>query len=68
MNDTLKIQYDYKSRGTAVNCDETGHCWHGGTAVGSLYCCKCGRYLYPSICNFDIRLTYPNNLSIYNWW
>ena len=32
--------------GTAVNCEKEGHCPHEGTAVGSYYCCKCGRYLY----------------------
>lgn len=30
---------------TAVNCERDGHCWHGGTAVDSLYCCRCGQYL-----------------------
>ena len=35
----------YKSLGTATNCDEIGHCWHEGTAVGSWYCCRCGKYL-----------------------
>lgn len=30
---------------TAVNCKEEGHCLYEGTAVGSLYCCKCGQYI-----------------------
>jgi len=30
--------------GTAINCEKEGHCWHEGTTVGSLYCCKCGKY------------------------
>lgn len=30
---------------TAVNCEVEGHCLHEGTAVGSLYCCKCGQYV-----------------------
>lgn len=29
--------------GTAVNCEE-GHDWVEGTAVGSLYCRRCGNY------------------------
>ena len=29
---------------TAVDCEKEGHCWHPGTAVGTLYCCKCGKY------------------------
>ena len=37
---------------TAVNCEKEGHCWHGGTAVGSRYCCKCGKTWYPTITNY----------------
>jgi len=37
-------RWSSKPSGTVVNCEEEGHCWHGGTAVGSLYCCKCGKY------------------------
>jgi len=28
---------------TAV--DHEGHCLHEGTAMGLLYCCKCGQYV-----------------------
>ena len=31
---------------TAVGCEKTGHCPHEGTAVGSFYCCRCGKYIY----------------------
>ena len=34
-----------ESTGTAVNCEREGHCLHEGTALGSLYCCKCGKYI-----------------------
>ena len=37
--------------GTAGNCSEEGHCWHEGTVVGSLYCCKCGQYLHADTPN-----------------
>ena len=53
---TVDFPYNYTKRvsGTTVNCDIDGHCWrHGGTAVGSLYCCKCGKYLYPAIGNYE---------------
>lgn len=42
--------------GTVVNCEKEGHCWHEETAVGSLYCCKCGTDKY--------RLTYTANLYL----
>lgn len=32
---------------TVINCDKEGHCYHQGTGVNSLRCCKCGAYLYP---------------------
>jgi len=62
---TGDFPYNYTNRGTgtAVNCDIDGHCWHGGTAVGSLYCCKCGKYLYPAIGNYDSRLIPSPNIN-----
>ena len=27
------------------NCEEDGHCLHEGTAVGSIWCCKCHEYV-----------------------
>lgn len=33
--------------GTAADCKVIGHCLHPGTAVGSLWCCRCGQYFYP---------------------
>ena len=65
MNNTGDFSYNYTNRisGTAVNCDIDGHCWHGGTAVGSLYCCKCAKYLYPTIVNYDNRLVPSPNIS-----
>ncbi len=50
--------------GTVIDCERDGHCWHGGTAIGSLYCCKCGKYLYPTIGNLDTRLIFPQNLTV----
>ena len=49
MGNTGDYPYNYtnKTLGTAVNCEKDGHCWHPGTAVGSLYCCHCGKYWYP---------------------
>ena len=32
---------------TVFDCDKEGHCYHPGTAVGSLVCCRCGKYLAP---------------------
>ena len=54
--------------GTAVNCED-GHCLHGGTAVGSFYCCKCGSYIgYTTPYSEVYRLTqqehYTNNEGI----
>ena len=43
MDDIIMWGIDKQST-TAVNCEVDGHCWHRGTAVGSLYCCKCGKY------------------------
>ena len=34
-----------ETAGRVVNCDKDGHCLHPGTAVGSLYCCRCGAYV-----------------------
>ena len=39
------MAFDFKYLGTAVDCEKEGHCLHEGTAVGSLYCCKCGQYI-----------------------
>ena len=39
-----EVDYTRKVSGTAVGCGVDGHCWHEGTAVGSLYCCRCGGY------------------------
>ena len=33
---------------TAVDCSG-GHCLHGGTAVGTWWCCKCGKYIGSTI-------------------
>ena len=62
---TGDFPYNYTNRvsGTAVNCDIDGHCWHGGTAVGSLWCCKCGKYLYAAITNYDNRLIPASNIT-----
>ena len=55
MSETGDFPPNYTNRiyGTAVSCAIDGHCWHPGTAVGSLYCCKCGEYLYSAIDNYD---------------
>lgn len=47
----VAITWNYltKQSGTAVNCEEEGHCLHEGTAVGSMYCCKCGKYIQISV-------------------
>jgi len=34
------------STSSTMVCEKEGHCPHEGTAVGSLYCCRCGQYLY----------------------
>ena len=38
----------YPSAGTVQDCERDGHCFHPGTAVGSLWCCKCYQYRYPA--------------------
>lgn len=30
---------------TAWDCEKDGHDWHEGTAVGSRYCPRCGKYI-----------------------
>jgi hypothetical protein len=47
--------------GTANDCNQTGHCWHEGTATYSLWCCKCGAYLVP-----EAKRTY--RLEPYIYW
>lgn len=42
-------EFNPDSSTTAVDCEKKGHCFHPGTAVGSLVCCKCGKYLPISI-------------------
>lgn len=42
---------DPNASGTAVNCEKDGHCWHPGTAIGSLWCCRCG---YPPAPNLMV--------------
>lgn len=42
--------------GIAVDCEKEGHCWHPGTAVSSLACCKCGKYLYT-----HVQVTFAKN-------
>lgn len=32
---------------TVRDCNKEGHCLHPGSAAESLYCCKCGQYIYP---------------------
>lgn len=31
--------------GDIHNCERDGHCLHEGTALGSLWCCKCHEYI-----------------------
>jgi hypothetical protein len=56
--------------GTAVNCNKEGHCLHEGTAVGSLYCCKCGTYMHQdreyiySLAGQGYRLMAKENLHL----
>ena len=36
---------DEPTTGTIFDCEKYGHCLHPGTAVGSLWCCRCGQYI-----------------------
>ncbi len=43
MSITGDVKWQYPT--TAVpNCKEGGHCLHQGTAINSMWCCKCGEY------------------------
>jgi len=41
---------------TVPHCERDGHCWHEGTAVGSQYCCRCGKYDYSQCPILELSL------------
>ena len=51
---------------TATDCERIGHCWHGGTAVGAYYCCRCGAYsnpVYKFLFNSVGEVTYKETIN-----
>jgi len=38
-------QEEIRGTGYTHNCERDGHCLHEGTAIGSLWCCKCHEYI-----------------------
>ena len=61
MSNTGDAPHKICPTGTATNCNEIGHCWHQGTAVGSLWCCRCGQYklerttIHPTQGHFSVK-------------
>lgn len=61
-----------KLTSTAIDCDRNGHCPHEGTAIGLVYCCRCGQYLYAITQKLNFyEETYHSGTngirSIYEW-
>ncbi len=51
---------EIRTAGDMHDCEKDGHCLHEGTSIGSLWCCKCRKYI----------LTLAQKLNFYkeNWY
>jgi hypothetical protein len=49
MIELFTLPWGHLMSSTVASCQNEAHCWHGGTAVGSYYCCKCGATIYEAL-------------------